>query len=280
MLLLSACKDKPEAIPAYLQLKPFEVNAQGGADWQKITDGWLYVNGEFLGAYTLPATVPILAEGPSDIWVLPGVKQNGLSQTPNLYGFLKRFEKQYDLVPGQTTVVQPVTQYVDNTIYAWDFIRASFDAPTTILLENRDDDENSSFVVTSDGAFGGSGKSLLLQVDTAHTLIEIATEQVTLPTAGAKETWLELHYRNDIPFELWLVGTTGLSTQEVNQSVYYFNTSENWNKTYFNLTEFVVAMQQDKYRLFFRTQLPKDASGKYTKMQGSVFLDNIRLVHF
>jgi hypothetical protein len=56
--------------------------------------------------------------------------------------------------------------------------------------------------------------------------------------------------------------------------------SDTWNKTYFNLTEFVVAMQQEKYRLFFRVQLPKDAAGKYTKEKAAVRLDNMRLLHF
>ncbi|MBK8427804.1 MAG: hypothetical protein IPL27_18350 [Lewinellaceae bacterium] len=279
-LLASACKDKAEAIPAYLQLEPFAVNAQGGAAGQKITDGWLYVNGEFLGAYTLPATVPILADGESEVWVFPGVKKNGLVETPDIYSMMKRDDRDYNLTPGQTTVIQPITDYDANTVYAWDLNRGSFDGGTVLLLEARDDDPVTNFALTSDGAFGGVGRSVSMKVDTAHALIEIAVEQVPLPTAGAQETWLEIHYRNDVPFELWLLGTRGLSTQELSQAVYYFNTSDNWNKTYFNLTEFVVAMQQDKYRLFFRVALPKDAAGKYTQTEGTVRLDNIRLLHF
>ena len=213
------------------------------------------------------------------VWLFPGVKKNGVLETPDIYSFLKRHDQDYTLSPGQNTVIQPVTEYDDNTEYAWDFSRASFDGGASILLEARDTDPATSFVVTADGAFGGAGKCVLLKVDTAHALIEIATEEVELPTAGAEQTWLELHYRNDIPFELWLI-CKGSSAQETNQAVYYFNTTETWNKTYFNLTEFVVALQEDKYRLFFRAQLPKDASGKYSKLEGAVRLDNIRLVHF
>ena len=207
LLVVSACKDKPEPIPAYLTLEPFTVNAQGGAAWQKITEGWLYVNGEFLGAYTLPATIPVLADGQSEVWLLPGVKKNGQLQTPDIYSFLKRFEKDYTLTPGQATVVQPLTSYVDNTKYAWDFSRAAFEGLAAILLEDRDDDSATGFKISTDGAFDGKG--VLLEVDTAHALIEIITEAVVLPNAGAQETWLEMHYRNDMPFELWLVGTTG-----------------------------------------------------------------------
>ena len=68
LVLVSACKDQPEAIPAYLEIKPFVVNAEGAAGWQKITEAYVYVNREYLGAYSLPATVPVLAEGASLIY--------------------------------------------------------------------------------------------------------------------------------------------------------------------------------------------------------------------
>lgn len=277
-LLASACKDQPEAIPAYLKLEPFSVNAPGGAAWQKITDGWLYVNGEFLGAYTLPATVPVLADGQSEVWLLPGVKKSGIIITPDIYSFLKRFEKEYTLTPGQTTTVQPVTEYEDNTLEAWDTSQSAFEGQAAVPLENRDDDTATGFKITTDGAF--DGKSVLLEVDTAHSRMDIVTEARVLPTAGAQQTWLELHYRNDIPFQLWLAGTTSGTIQELQNEVFYFNESPEWNKIYFNLTEFVVAMQQEKYRLYFRVALPKDANGKFTKDKGTVRLDNIRLLHF
>ena len=281
-LFFSACKDQPEPIPAYVKLEPFTVNATGGAAAQKITDGWLYVNGEFLGAYTLPATVPRLAEGQREVWGFPGVKKNGIITTPDIYSMMVRHDQDYTLTPGQTTVVQPVTKYDDDTVYPWDLVRASFDGFGSVLLEDRDDNAGLNFRVTDSDAFGGTGKSVLLEVDTAHQapLMEIATEEVSLPTAGAQQTWLELNYKNEIPFQLWLVGTKSSQPNELMQFVYQFNVSEDWNKTYFNLTEFVVAMQQDKYRLFFVVELPTDNAGKYTREKAAVRLDNMRLLHF
>ena len=78
LVVFLGCKDAPEQIPAYLYIKPFTVNAQGDASWHKVTEGWLYVNGDYLGSYTLPATVPILADGQSEVWLYPGVKKNGI----------------------------------------------------------------------------------------------------------------------------------------------------------------------------------------------------------
>lgn len=280
LLLLSvslfACSDTSEPIPAYLRIEPFTVNAPGGAAWQKVTEGWLYVNGELLGAYTLPATVPVLAEGESEVLLFPGVKENGILQTPAIYPFLTRFEQTYTLTPPQITPVQPLTAYDDDAVFVWDLARTTFDSES-IPLENRDSDPATGFELVSAGAF--SGRSVRMAVDTAHRLIEIATNAQVLPTSGGQQVWLEMHYKNDIPFSVWLLGARA-GAGEVAIPVYQFNISEDWNKIYFNITGFVANNQQDNYRLFFQTRLPQNTDGSFPALNGAVFLDNLRLIHF
>lgn len=278
VLLLGACTDEAEQIPAYLHIEPFEVDALGGKDWQQITEGWVYVDNEFLGAYTLPADVPVLAEGQNDILVFPGVKENGLQQTPGVYPFLERYETKTNLTPAQTTSITPVTRYGTPVVFPWAIERTTFNF-SGIVLENRDADTATTYVLTTAGAF--EGQSVKMEVNTDHPSIEIVTEVVeNLPSTGAQPVWLELNYRNDMPFELWLLGTQGSIPNELPQPVFQFVPSENWNKIYINLTEFLVAMQQDKYRLYFRVNLPKDLNGNYVQDSGTVFLDNLRLMHF
>lgn len=277
VLLLGGCTDKAEQIPAYLDLKPFVVDEPGGAAWHKITDGWLYVNGEFLGAYTLPATVPVLAEGESEVILFPGVKENGILATPNIYPFMKRYETTVTLSPAENTAVNPSTSYDDDAMFPWEG-RSDFDGSTAVQFEDRDGDDDTGYILTENGAF--AGKSLLMAVDTAHWLMEIASEKVDeLPLASERQVWLELHYNSDMPFTLYLLGSIGNSS-EIAQPVFQFNTTGGWNKTYINLTEFVSASLQENYRLFFRASLPRDNSNKFSQITGSVMLDNIRLVHF
>ncbi|MFN0214643.1 MAG: hypothetical protein ACKVT2_10345 [Saprospiraceae bacterium] len=275
LLFLFACKDAPEQIPAYLNIKPFEVNAAGGANWQKITDAWLYVNGEFLGAYTLPALVPVLAEGENEIIIFPGVKENGIEATPNIYPYLTKFSKKLNLTGGQTTEIQGVTDYDPNIIYAFGIGRGDFDGGSFISLENRDSDTLINVETTTIGAF--SGKSVLMQVDTAHPVMDIATEKMKdLPILGSPEVWLELNYKTDMPFFLYLLSGPAQSSE----FVFVFNKSEDWNKTYFNITEKLVITQASEQRLFFRLSLPKDNAGKFIQNSGKVLIDNIRVVHF
>lgn len=278
LLALSACKDEPEQIPAYLDIQPFTVNAEGGAGWQKITEGWLYVNGEYLGAYTLPATVPVLAQGDAEIIVFPGVKENGILATPNIYPFLTRFTQTKKVNPAETTLVQPVTAYDAAVVYPWALNRTTFDGGSSITLENRDGDPLTGYEITANGGFAGN--SVRLAVDTAHTLIQIATESTSLPGTDANPVWLELNYACDMPFSLYLVGQNG-SQSEYNQFVFGFNSTEGeWNKIYLNLTEFLISLNQEKYRLFFDAGLPKNDQGQFSQSTGTVRLDNIRLLHF
>lgn len=273
---LFACKDEPEQIPAYLLLQPYTVNAPGGNAWQKITDGWLYINGEFLGAYTLPATVPVLAEGETEIILFPGVKENGIVNTPNIYPYLTRYTKTVTLSGGQTTEFKPVTDYDPDITYAFGIGRGDFDGGSFIGLENRDTDDSINVKITADGAL--AGQCLLMQVDTAHPVMDIATEEMeNIPTLGAPEVWLELHYRCDVPFFLTLLSGPG----EIYTPVFQFNPAAEWNKIYINLTGTISGTQQSVQRLFFRLSLPRSQeTGTFSQPSGTVHLDNIRVVHY
>jgi hypothetical protein len=278
LVAVLGCKDEPEQIPSYLDLQPFSVNAQGDASWHKITEGWLYVNGEYLGAYTLPATVPILAEGKSEVWLYPGVKKNGILATPDIYPELTRWEsKNVNLTAAQTTTIQPSTVYELDAKFSFGIGRGDFDGGSNMILEDRDTDQVTTFSITSDGAF--AGKCILMELDTAHPVIEFATEKVTgLPITGLPEVWVEMHYQCDMPFYLYLLYAKS-GSNEGEQSVFQFNNSENWNKIYLNITEALTNTQGDTYRLFFRAGLPKDSFGKFSQPTGTIRIDNIRLVH-
>lgn len=253
----------------------------GGGASQKITEVWLYVNGDFLGAYTLPATIPILAEGPTDLYLYPGIKENGIAETPGIYDLLTNYRTTVNLTAAKTTEIKPVIDYKSQSEITWAFKKeqTTFDQ-NGIILEDRDSDPATSFQVTSDGAFGGSGKSVKCYVDTAHAIIAFATTQlVSLPNTTDRQVWLELNYKNDMPFYLSLVGvTTGYS--EAFTPVYQFNNSSDWNKIYIKLNDAIQQAPNDQYRLFFQVSIPRDANGKPTQLTGTVYLDNIRLIHF
>jgi len=274
LLLFFSC-NKQEPIPAYLKIEPFTVNADGGAAWQKIPDVWLYVNTEFLGAYDLPHTIPVLADGATDIQLFAGIKENGITSTPAPYFMMQQFNQQYTLRPGETTVIKPITAYNFPAVkFAWDLDRTTFDNASALTFDNRDADAVLDYRLTTDSAF--SGRCLIMPVETAHPLMIIASEPVELPIQADKTTWIELRYLNNVPFVLSLIGSTGTSAETAPIPVFQFKATQNgqWNKIYFNITASLAQAAQKKYRLYFRTELPNSQN------KGFVRLDNVRLIHF
>jgi hypothetical protein len=278
VLFIAGC-DKPETVPSYLKIEPFVVNAQGGAAWQKITEGWVYVDGNLLGGFTLPATIPVLEDGEKKVEVFPGVKFNGQDDSPGAYLFMQRHTQMVNFTPTKTAVVSPSTAYDPSSYFVWAEQETTFDGTSSIQLENRDGDEGSTFLVNTDGGF--EGKGIVMKVDTAHTLIEIATEGAQLDNSGGKNIWLELHYRTDIPFSFQLIGDNNDIFEEA-VAIYLFNPTENngWNKIYFDLRDYVVNLKKINYKLYFRVPLPRDVNGQYTTTSGTVNIDNIRLLSF
>ncbi len=124
------------------------------------------------------------------------------------------------------------------------------------------------------------GKGLVMEVDTPHVVMEIATEKAALPTTREYPTWLELHYKCDIAFSLSLVGANDTGLEQF-FPVYQFNSTDGaWNKIYINLTEFLLDSKLARHGLYFRAFLGKNANGQYDRTKGTVQLDNIRVLHY
>jgi hypothetical protein len=171
-----------------------------------------------------------------------------------------------------------VTAYEPQAEFAWTLERSTFDGGSSVVITDRDGDVAKGFTISADGGFVGKG--VVMQVDTGHIVMEIATEKAILPITGDRQTWLELHYRADIPFSLSLVGTNDPGLEQFFSAYEFYTTNDAWNKIYINLTEILVQSKLEKHGLYFRAVLPKDGSGKYPQTKGTVRLDNIRILHY
>jgi hypothetical protein len=72
-----------EKVPTYIQIDSVQVlnmvPAKHGSVSHKITDVWVYYNLQLLGAFELPAKIPVLADGKGQLQVVAGIWDNGLS---------------------------------------------------------------------------------------------------------------------------------------------------------------------------------------------------------
>ena len=271
-----------EEIPSYIWIAPFEVQTNGttqGSASAKITEVWVSVDDAFFGVYPLPAKIPILKTGNSKIKLEAGVKDNGISTTPEIYPFFQALEYNIGLKANEIDSIRPKASYRSGIRFA--FVE-NFENSSHVFQTLVTGNESNRMSITNEGAFEGSGSGLI-QLSTQYPAVELATRN-TYSGLLAKGTavYLELNYKAEVPL---LVGVIAYKAGNLNaggQILYAagFNASENWNKIYFNLSRVVADSKLDEYQIILKTEIPKNADGTINRSNAKIWLDNVKLVHF
>lgn len=260
-----------QTIPAYLSIDSIYITtdyySQGSAS-HKITDAWVYSDGELIGTFELPARFPVLESGKHEITVWPGIKKNGIASTRISYPYYNPVVKTMTLTPDSTTVAGVLkTIYQPASLFVWkeDFEEVSLTLDTT----NR----SSAFIQrTSAGSpetFEGShsGKVVL---DSLHDFFECQTHaEYPIPTAPV---YLELNFNttNSIVVGAFTYGITSLYQTPV---ITLNPTNGQWKKIYIDLSNTLFAYQgMLTYRVYLSAF--KDAGLK----QSGILFDNFKLV--
>lgn len=270
LLALLGC-NKEEPIPSYIHIDQFTLTtnyATEGSASHRILDAWIYVDDQLVGAFELPCTVPVLYEGTHTLKVLPGVMENGISETRITYPFYDRFEQSVDLVAGQITDVVPTTAYSQSADFSWiedyeglahgfctgltpDTVMTIYTTPAPEVFE----------LTGSGGVNLGSGIYL---GETCNKYI--------LPKGGAP-VFLELNYNCNTDFNVGVRGYSG-STLDVQGISLTLRPTTGWKKVYVNLTnEVSSATNSTTFSIFFSFVKDPAVAESY------VYLDNVKLIN-
>ena len=193
-----------------------------------ISDVWVIIDNEFIGAFELPANVPVLKEGKHSIRLQAGIKENGISNTRLYYPFYAGYVSTIDLVPGKTDTINPVIYYIDTNykmpLYE-DFEDPSFEFTksdiSNINLENTD---QKGFV------FEGNN-SMMATMYKKNDLFQIESTQLfDLPRSRA--IFMELNYKSDIILKVGYYAVSSAKTYS--HVVLSLNPTKTWKKVYIN----------------------------------------------
>jgi hypothetical protein len=156
-LVMSACNiiNPDESLPAYIHIDEFEFEStQGfGSASENITEIWAYSNDQLLGAYDLPADIPVIDLGTTNILLRAGIKNNGISATRIQYPFYTDYRQDVSLEAFETDTIRPYFTYKEISPMAF---ADDFDSGTLFVMEASSQGE---FVVTNDteNVFEGNG---------------------------------------------------------------------------------------------------------------------------
>lgn len=258
---------KENDVPAYLYIPSFGLTASAGQGTaaHKITDVWVYVDGEAQGIYQLPAQFPVVSIGKHEILLFAGVRNNGIKSNPVIYPFFNSIKTTIDLKSGKIDTLRPTTTYISDMTFK---ILENFENLNTL---NIDRDGVSTFRFGQiDNGFEGKCAGLTMTKTNSYFEKAISTK-VTLPDAS-QNIYLEMHYKSQAPIAVGIIGTSPTNTLGLTTYKVTLFPTDVWNKTYINLTNEAKDLRMTDFQIVFKSLLPDSIA------TATVLIDNIKLL--
>ncbi|HIA05309.1 MAG TPA: hypothetical protein EYN71_01100 [Flavobacteriales bacterium] len=263
--------DPAVEVPAYISVTAFNLQtdyATEGTDDHNISDVWVLVGDQDVGAYELPAVIPVIASGSQEVHLLPGIKVNGISSTRDIYNFIDGAVSTETLVPGSTVSISPKVNYYSDITFEW---LEDFEIGSTLQKLSISDTDITVESVTSLPAMGS--KSGVIHVDATNDYYIGATngKQFVLPLG--LPVFIELNYASTIEFS---IGAIKKTTQGAESLSPFFNIfpSGDWNKIYIDLTPYLQShVDALSFEIYFTCTYDP------TVPVNRVLLDNIKLIY-
>lgn len=259
-----------EPVPSYIHIDKFNLTTTSdqGSSSSKITDAWVYVDDQLVGAYELPATLPVLYEGTHTVMIKPGIKVNGIAATRAIYPFYTYYSSDVNLIKDSVITINPNIFYNSETIFEW---KEAFE-DGGISIENTMFSDT-TMEKTSDYIFEGN-YSGIVHLDANHSLYEgRSINNFDLP-GGDTPVFLELNYKTECEIYVGLFANTLTGSDDV--GILFLNKSDTWNKIYINLKNAVNnSTDADDFKVFFQMD---NSTNDVTNPV--ILFDNIKLVHF
>ena len=263
-------------LPIYLVVPEFQFSPgelQGTAS-TNITDLWVYSSTDVVGVFPLPAVVPLIGEDlqSGEVTLLPGIRENGLSDRRAPYPFYTTVDVIPDVAPGMRDPLLPEVGLVDNVRYL-----PIEDFETSNVFGSMVGGVGLIRTDTGGQVFEGEESGRLV-VNGDEPLVRVRTVEQEYDLTNGAPAFLEMDYRCDQAFVVGLYGFIG--GQEIQHPAMVLTSTEEgstpeWNKIYIDIAPLVTAQGvADHFEVYVECILEAG------RTQGSVGLDNLRILTY
>lgn len=271
---LSGCIESWEGPPHFVHVEEvvFVTEADEGEPTSRIEEVWVYSETDVLGAFPLPADIPLSPDvlGPSTTLTLSaGIRANAISSTRKPYPFYEAIEVPVSPTYGGRDTLSMTIGYNEFTevVIAEDFETANrFEAAVTSTAD---------IVRTQapERVLDGAGSGLIVLDASRQALVSSTNEQqFNLRSNGP--VWLELDYACTQPFWVGLYVKDGVNAQRIPILVLNSTDGER-NKIYLDLDP-VVRTTPDATHYEITLDAYYDGSADST----FVVVDNFKLLRY
>lgn len=279
LLTLSACNliNPEEQVPAYLYIPDFNFTTNEGTegtDSEKISEIWVYTNAVNLGAYELPARVPILDDGAVSLSARAGIRNNGISATRIVYPFYEPFDITLDLERGVIDTIIPQFTYKENLAFP---LNVDFEEFAVFAAES-DSEADFERITDEELVFEGVGCGYA-HIGPDQTIFRASTNEQQLVLPQTDEVFLEMNYKSNNTFAVGLYAINSAGSSK-NLAVIINPTNDDngipqWNKIYIELSPITSATPSaTEYEIYLESI--KEAGNS----EAHLYFDNIKVVHY
>ena len=264
-----------EEVPSYIYIDSIDLVDDGdnptGTVSHDIQDAWVIADGEFIGVFELPASIPILQSGEKRIVIRPGIKNNGIGNTRTAYPFYDTISLERNLERKTVDSLGVLTTtYLARASFEW---TERFEDTGNIELRNNDN-ASVPFQVTGDKQEVLS-RDFALKADFNNEAgffeVRIPERKAVQLNRGAK-TYLEVNFKTNTRFQVGIIATAPNGNTTRRSKLVLNRTEGRWRKVYVNLQRNVERFPSDhRFQVFFGKR--KDEAGPAT-----LYLDNLKLI--
>lgn len=271
MWIVTACTWlSPEIpVPSYIHIPGYTFQAsefQGGSS-HKIVDAWVFVNGKKIGAFQLPATIPVLESGECEIITFPGILLNGIAATRAIYVFYKPDTFHVQLRSDSIVTLYPSSTYEEYTTFQ--FIE-NFESVGLLFTKSSRSDTTINIIDNPQDVFDGARSGEVVLTRTRDYFEAYTIESYELPRN--KFSFLEIDCKSTINFVVGLIIHEFTSTTM--HPIVIITPSNSWKKIYVNLTPVISRFpSSSKFSIFLSAEYDSGVQ------PNRILFDNIKLLH-
>lgn len=273
--------DRPENPPVYIKLQPAKVLLDSASNFSApagIKDLWIDHNGQSIGVHRLPRIIPVLEAEPNRLTFSGGIFENGLSSIRSRYPFWIPQTLTLSADPLDTVSYAFTFSYYPDTVIQFAFLE-TFEEASTRLSANLSGSNRANMTVSSLESFQGSFSGRVSMGPGSFTFEAVAAEFIALPQTGTNDVYMEISYKNTIPFSAGILyaTTNGAAVGDLNHGLVY--QSDDWNTVYIHINDQIRSIGSTAiFKPYIRASSLDETNGEVTS--GEIFLDNIRIIHF
>lgn len=193
-----------QTVPAYIRIDTIGLTCDYytyGANTHNFIDAWVYIDGDPKGCFELPATIPILKQGPHQLTIYAGIPVNGIKDTRADYTFTApAIYDDVNLVPDSVITFAPMVTYWPNGANLHVRWIEDFDSGTITMETTSQSDVPFTRVGgpmawhDPEGVYSTYSAKVVLNSDTTQFCFANTEEFTDLPTDGSP-CMLEMDYK-------------------------------------------------------------------------------------